>query len=106
MSQLEASPPLELDLGTVEDLTFEGAGGDLVQMFVLLPPGYTNMQSLKRIREAKVTGKIKTIAQRGEPMPEGWMVGRDGQPLTDPQRRADGFLLGADRFTDLDADET
>jgi LDH2 family malate/lactate/ureidoglycolate dehydrogenase len=38
-------------------------------------------------------GKIKVLAQRGEAMPEGWMVGRDGQPLTDPARRGDGFLL-------------
>jgi LDH2 family malate/lactate/ureidoglycolate dehydrogenase len=26
-------------------------------------------------------------------MPEGWMVGRDGQPLTDPKRQKEGFLL-------------
>lgn len=38
-------------------------------------------------------GKIKTLAQRGESMPEGWMVGRDGQPLTDPKRRDEGFML-------------
>ncbi len=38
-------------------------------------------------------GKIKVLAQRGEPMPEGWMVGRDGLPLTDPNKRGDGFLL-------------
>lgn len=38
-------------------------------------------------------GKIKTLAQRGEAMPEGWMIGRDGRPLTDPARRSDGFLL-------------
>lgn len=38
-------------------------------------------------------GKIKTLAQRGEPMPEGWMVGADGKPLTDPARRDEGFLL-------------
>ncbi|WP_425091805.1 Ldh family oxidoreductase [Tropicimonas sp. S265A] len=38
-------------------------------------------------------GKIKVLAQRGELMPEGWMVGRDGAPLTDPAKRADGFLL-------------
>lgn len=38
-------------------------------------------------------GKIKVLAQRGEPMPEGWMVGRDGRPLTDPHRRDEGFLL-------------
>lgn len=38
-------------------------------------------------------GKIKTLAQRGEQMPEGWMVGNDGKPLTDPNKRGDGFLL-------------
>ena len=38
-------------------------------------------------------GKIKTLAQRGEAMPEGWMVGRDGAPLTDPKRQSEGFLL-------------
>ncbi len=38
-------------------------------------------------------GKIKTLLQRGEPMPEGWMVGRDGKPLTDPARKSEGFLL-------------
>ena len=26
-------------------------------------------------------------------MPEGWMVGRDGKPLLDPKRAAEGFLL-------------
>ena len=38
-------------------------------------------------------GKVKTAAQRGEQMPEGWMMGRDGKPLTDPTRADDGFLL-------------
>jgi LDH2 family malate/lactate/ureidoglycolate dehydrogenase len=38
-------------------------------------------------------GKIKVLAQRGERMPEGWMVGRDGLPLTDPARRDEGILL-------------
>lgn len=38
-------------------------------------------------------GKIKVLAQRGEDMPEGWMVARDGQPLTDPAKRDEGFLL-------------
>lgn len=38
-------------------------------------------------------GKIKMLAQRGEAMPEGWMVGRDGEPLTDPNRKSEGFLL-------------
>lgn len=38
-------------------------------------------------------GKIKALLQQGEPMPEGWMVGRDGKPLTDPAGRSEGFLL-------------
>jgi LDH2 family malate/lactate/ureidoglycolate dehydrogenase len=38
-------------------------------------------------------GKVKTKAQRGETMPEGWMMDRKGQPLTDPKRADEGFLL-------------
>ncbi len=38
-------------------------------------------------------GKVKTAAQRGETMPEGWMIDRQGQPLTDPKRADEGFLL-------------
>ena len=38
-------------------------------------------------------GKVKTKAQRGETMPEGWMIDRQGQPLTDPKRADEGFLL-------------
>lgn len=38
-------------------------------------------------------GKIKVLEQRGEPMPEGWMVGKDGKSLTDPAKREQGFLL-------------
>lgn len=38
-------------------------------------------------------GKIKTLLQQGKAMPEGWMVGRDGNPLTEPARKSEGFLL-------------
>ena len=38
-------------------------------------------------------GKVKTAAQRGEMMPEGWMMDREGRPLTDPRRSNEGFLL-------------
>lgn len=38
-------------------------------------------------------GKVKTKAQRGEMMPEGWMMDRKGQPLTDPKKASEGFLL-------------
>ncbi len=38
-------------------------------------------------------GKVKLAAQRGEQMPVGWMMDRKGQPLTDPKRAAEGFLM-------------
>jgi len=38
-------------------------------------------------------GKVKTAAQRGETMPEGWMIDRKGNPLVDPKRADEGFLL-------------
>jgi LDH2 family malate/lactate/ureidoglycolate dehydrogenase len=38
-------------------------------------------------------GKVKAKAKRGEMMPSGWMIDRSGQPLTDPTRADEGFLL-------------
>src|SRR5882762_9924063 len=38
-------------------------------------------------------GKIRLKAQRNEPMPEGWMIDKQGQPLTDPKRASEGFLV-------------
>ncbi len=38
-------------------------------------------------------GKVKAKAKRGEMMPPGWMIDRQGQPLLDPQKAGDGFLL-------------
>jgi L-2-hydroxycarboxylate dehydrogenase (NAD+) len=38
-------------------------------------------------------GKVKLAAQKGESIPIGWMIDRQGQPLTDPQRSSEGFLL-------------
>jgi L-2-hydroxycarboxylate dehydrogenase (NAD+) len=38
-------------------------------------------------------GKVKAKAARGESMPEGWMIDRQGKPLTDPKRADEGFLL-------------
>jgi L-2-hydroxycarboxylate dehydrogenase (NAD+) len=38
-------------------------------------------------------GKIKVAADRGETLPVGWMEDRNGEPLTDPNRTAEGFLL-------------
>jgi LDH2 family malate/lactate/ureidoglycolate dehydrogenase len=38
-------------------------------------------------------GKVKAKAQKGETMPEGWMIDREGKPLTDPKRAGEGFLM-------------
>ncbi len=38
-------------------------------------------------------GKVKTKALRGESMPVGWMIDREGKPLTDPTRAEEGMLL-------------
>lgn len=38
-------------------------------------------------------GKVKAKAKRGEPLPVGWMIDKQGKPLTDASRAADGFLL-------------
>jgi LDH2 family malate/lactate/ureidoglycolate dehydrogenase len=38
-------------------------------------------------------GKVKIKAQLNETMPEGWMIDREGKPLTDPKRANEGFLL-------------
>ncbi len=56
-------------------------------------PGGADPFVLDMATTVAAVGKIKTLAQRGKAMPEGWMVGRDGKPLTDPNRRDEGFLL-------------
>jgi LDH2 family malate/lactate/ureidoglycolate dehydrogenase len=38
-------------------------------------------------------GTIKVLAQRGESMPEGWVQDREGNPITDPSRADQGFLV-------------
>jgi L-2-hydroxycarboxylate dehydrogenase (NAD+) len=38
-------------------------------------------------------GKVKAKAKAGQMMPAGWMIDRLGQPLLDPQRAEEGFLL-------------
>ena len=38
-------------------------------------------------------GKVRLKMQRGEELPAGWMIGRDGKPLTDSKRAEQGLLL-------------
>src|SRR6266850_1692070 len=60
---------------------------------VAIPAGEEPPVVLDMATTVAAFGKVKTRAQRGEPMPEGWMVDREGRPLTDPKRMNEGFLL-------------
>ena len=60
---------------------------------VAIPAGSESPVVLDMATTVAAYGKVKARAQRGEMMPEGWMMDRDGQPLLDPTRSDEGFLL-------------
>ena len=60
---------------------------------IAIPAGEEPPVVLDMATTVAAFGKVKTAAQRGETMPQGWMVDREGRPLTDPKRMNDGFLL-------------
>jgi L-2-hydroxycarboxylate dehydrogenase (NAD+) len=60
---------------------------------VAVPAGRQTPIVLDMATTVAAYGKVKAKAQRGETMPEGWMIDREGQPLTDPRRAEEGFLL-------------
>ena len=60
---------------------------------VALPGGAEPAIVLDMATTVAAYGKVKTKIQRGEMMPEGWMIDREGRPLTDPKRANEGLLL-------------
>jgi LDH2 family malate/lactate/ureidoglycolate dehydrogenase len=60
---------------------------------VAVPAGRQTPIVLDMATTVTAYGKVKAKAQRGETMPEGWMIDREGRPLTDPKRAEQGFLL-------------
>ncbi|MDB5913562.1 MAG: yjmC [Ramlibacter sp.] len=60
---------------------------------VAVPAGEEPPVVLDMATTVAAYGKVKAKAQRGEQMPEGWMIDRTGQPLTDPKRADEGFLM-------------
>ena len=58
-----------------------------------IPAGDENPVVLDMATTVAAYGKVKTKALRGETMPEGWMIDREGKPLTDPKRADEGMLL-------------
>ncbi len=60
---------------------------------VAVPAGEEPPVVLDMATTVAAYGKVKAKAQRGEQMPVGWMMDRQGQPLTDPTRAEEGFLM-------------
>ncbi|MBK1657939.1 Ldh family oxidoreductase [Paracraurococcus ruber] len=60
---------------------------------VAVPAGEEPPVVLDMATTVAAYGKVKVKAQRGEAMPEGWMIDREGRPLTDPARANEGLLL-------------
>ena len=60
---------------------------------VAVPAGSEPPVVLDMATTVAAYGKVKAKAQRGEQMPIGWMIDRQGQPLTDPKRAEEGFLM-------------
>lgn len=58
-----------------------------------LPAGREPAVVLDMATTVAAYGKVKAKVKRGEQMPEGWMIDRQGKPLTDPKRAEEGFLV-------------
>lgn len=60
---------------------------------VAIPSGKNPPIVLDMATTVAAYGKVKTAAQRGETMPEGWMIDAMGNAITDPSKSSEGFLL-------------
>ena len=60
---------------------------------IAVPAGNGPMVLLDIATTVAAYGKVKVAAQKGESIPEGWMIDRYGQPITDPKKSGEGSLL-------------
>lgn len=60
---------------------------------VAIPAGAEPALQLDMATSVASYGEVKLAAQQGRPLPEGWLVDRNGAPLTDPARAAAGLLV-------------
>ena len=60
---------------------------------VAVPAGQESPIVLDMATTVAAYGKVKTKALKGEMMPVGWMMDRLGQPLLDPKKSDEGFLM-------------
>jgi LDH2 family malate/lactate/ureidoglycolate dehydrogenase len=101
-ASLYASMPLEHDMiglylavGNANHMAPWG-GVDLLlstNPIAVAVPGTEGPIVLDMATSVAAYGKVKTAAQRGETMPEGWMIDHQGKPLTDPKRSGEGLLM-------------
>src|SRR5689334_11186723 len=102
-ASLYASMPLEHDMigvymavGSANHLPPWGGIDMLLStnpLAVAVPAGEEPPIVLDMATTVAAYGKVKTKAQRGEEIPVGWMIDRQGNPLTDPRRSEEGFLM-------------
>jgi L-2-hydroxycarboxylate dehydrogenase (NAD+) len=60
---------------------------------VAIPAGEEPPVVLDMATSVVAYGKVKTYRLSGKTMPAGWMINRQGEPITDPGRSGEGFLL-------------
>ena len=60
---------------------------------IAVPAGEQPIVLLDIATTVAAYGKVKLAFQKGEMIPEGWMIDKNGNPLIDPSRASDGSLL-------------
>ncbi|QWD64838.1 Ldh family oxidoreductase [Polynucleobacter sp. MWH-UH2A] len=60
---------------------------------IAVPAGKEPIVLLDIATTVAAYGKVKVAAQKGESIPDDWMIDKQGKPITDPKRSAEGSLL-------------
>jgi LDH2 family malate/lactate/ureidoglycolate dehydrogenase len=60
---------------------------------IAVPGGESGPVLLDMATTNAAYGKVKMAAQRGQTMPDDWMIDAEGNPLTDPSKASGGSLL-------------
>ncbi|QWE17198.1 Ldh family oxidoreductase [Polynucleobacter sp. AP-Nino-20-G2] len=60
---------------------------------IAVPAGEHPMVLLDIATTVAAYGKVKLAAQKGESIPDTWMIDKNGQPITDPKKSHEGSLL-------------
>ncbi|MDH3540742.1 MAG: Ldh family oxidoreductase [Acidimicrobiia bacterium] len=60
---------------------------------IAIPAGAETPLQLDIATTVASHGTIKVAAQAGKSMPEGWVIDAEGNPITDPKKADEGFLM-------------